>query len=75
MRILGIDPGITGGLSVVEISDGAAPTLVACIDIPVVGGGAKERVDVAAVYPLPGSPAARSVIAEPFFGVCRLLWR
>ena len=49
MRILGIDPGITGGLSVVEISDGAAPTLVACIDIPVVGGGAKERVDVAAI--------------------------
>jgi crossover junction endodeoxyribonuclease RuvC len=49
MRVLGVDPGIHGGLAVVEITDGAAPVLVECIDIPVVGTGAKERVDVAAV--------------------------
>ena len=49
MRVLGVDPGISGGLAVVEITDGAAPALVECIDIPVVGTGAKERVDVAAI--------------------------
>ena len=49
MRVLGVDPGISGGLAVVEITDGAAPMLVECIDIPVVGTGAKERVDVAAI--------------------------
>jgi predicted transcriptional regulator len=36
-------------LAVVEITDGAAPVLVECIDVPVVGTGAKERVDVAAI--------------------------
>ena len=46
---LGVDPGINGGLAVVAIANGAAPVLVECIDIPVVGTGAKERVDVAAI--------------------------
>jgi Holliday junction resolvasome RuvABC endonuclease subunit len=50
MKIVGIDPGINGGLSIVEISDAAAPVLIDCIDIPVVGTGAKERVDVAAIH-------------------------
>jgi crossover junction endodeoxyribonuclease RuvC len=49
MRVLGVDPGISGGLAVVEITDGAAPALVEGIDIPVVGTGAKERVDVTAI--------------------------
>jgi crossover junction endodeoxyribonuclease RuvC len=49
MKIVGIDPGICGGLSVVEVSDGAAPMLVECVDIPVIGSGAKERVDVAGI--------------------------
>ena len=49
MRILGIDPGIHGGLSIVEITDGAAPLLVECVDIPVIGSGAKERVDAIAL--------------------------
>jgi crossover junction endodeoxyribonuclease RuvC len=49
VRILGIDPGISGGLAVIEIADGAVPVLVECSDIPVVGTGAKERVDVAAI--------------------------
>jgi crossover junction endodeoxyribonuclease RuvC len=33
----------------VGITDGAAPVLLECIDIPVIGVGAKERVDVAAI--------------------------
>jgi crossover junction endodeoxyribonuclease RuvC len=49
MRVLGVDPGISGGLAVVEINDGAAPQLIDAIDIPTVGTGAKERVDAAAI--------------------------
>jgi crossover junction endodeoxyribonuclease RuvC len=49
MKILGIDPGVRGGLALVEINDGAAPQLVEAIDIPVTGVGAKERVDVLAI--------------------------
>ena len=44
--LLGVDPGIRGGLAVVAVEDGAAPRLVEVIDIPVIGTGAKERVDV-----------------------------
>jgi crossover junction endodeoxyribonuclease RuvC len=47
--ILGIDPGVRGGLALVEINDGAAPQLIDAIDIPVAGTGAKERVDVLAI--------------------------
>ena len=49
MKILGIDPGVRGGLAIVTIDDGAAPQLVDAIDIPVTGVGAKERVDVLAI--------------------------
>jgi crossover junction endodeoxyribonuclease RuvC len=50
MNILGVDPGIYGGLAIVFIdANGAAPRLVDAIDIPVAGIGAKERVDVLAV--------------------------
>jgi Holliday junction resolvasome RuvABC endonuclease subunit len=48
-RILGIDPGVRGGLALVEINDGAAPQLLEAIDIPVTGVSAKERVDVLAI--------------------------
>src|SRR5262245_10334878 len=48
-RILGIDPGIHGGLAIVEITDGAAPRLVDAIDIPTVGVAAKQRADATAV--------------------------
>jgi crossover junction endodeoxyribonuclease RuvC len=48
--ILGIDPGIRGGLAIVAVdSNGAAPQLVDAIDIPVTGVGAKERVNVLAI--------------------------
>jgi crossover junction endodeoxyribonuclease RuvC len=50
MNILGIDPGIHGGLALVSIeANGAAPQLVDAIDIPTVGTAAKERVDVIAL--------------------------
>jgi crossover junction endodeoxyribonuclease RuvC len=49
-NILGIDPGIRGGLAIVLIdANGAAPQLFDAIDIPVTGVGAKERVDVLAI--------------------------
>jgi len=48
-KVLGVDPGIRGGLAILEIMDGAAPHVVDIIDIPVVGMGAKERVDVLAL--------------------------
>jgi crossover junction endodeoxyribonuclease RuvC len=48
MKILGIDPGIYGGLAIVEL-DGGIATLVDAIDIPVHGTKAKERVDAAAI--------------------------
>jgi crossover junction endodeoxyribonuclease RuvC len=35
MKILGIDPGIHGGLAIVTFSDDSAPQLVDAIDIPV----------------------------------------
>jgi crossover junction endodeoxyribonuclease RuvC len=46
--VLGIDPGIRGALTVVALENGV-PKLVAAIDIPVVGTGAKERVDPIAI--------------------------
>ena len=49
VKILGIDPGVCGGLALVEINDGATPVLVDAIDIPVTGVGAKERVDALAI--------------------------
>ena len=49
MKILGIDPGVHGGLAVVLIEPDRAPQLLAAIDIPVAGIKAKERVDVLAV--------------------------
>jgi crossover junction endodeoxyribonuclease RuvC len=49
MRILGIDPGIHGGLAIVEIDNGAPAKIIDTIDIPIVGTGAKTRVDVLAI--------------------------
>jgi crossover junction endodeoxyribonuclease RuvC len=47
--ILGVDPGICGGLAIITLDDGASPRLVDAIDIPVTGTGAKERVDAIAL--------------------------
>lgn len=48
MKVLGIDPGVRGGAAIVELTNGVI-TLIAAIDIPVVGVGAKERVNVLAL--------------------------
>ena len=44
MRILGVDPGVTGGIAIIEATD-TVPTLIGAWDIPIVGTAAKERVD------------------------------
>lgn len=50
MRILGIDPGITGGAAVVETSSPFdVPRLIAAIDLPTSGGAAKRRIEVPAL--------------------------
>jgi crossover junction endodeoxyribonuclease RuvC len=49
MKILGVDPGIHGGLAVVVINSNAAPQVIAAIDVPLVGVKAKERVDAIAL--------------------------
>jgi N6-adenosine-specific RNA methylase IME4 len=49
MKILGCDPDIRGGIAIVETNDGAAPKLIDAIDVPTIGNGAKERVDVLAL--------------------------
>jgi crossover junction endodeoxyribonuclease RuvC len=49
VKILGIDPGIHGGLAVVSVENETAPVLVDAIDIPAIGVGAKERVDALAI--------------------------
>jgi crossover junction endodeoxyribonuclease RuvC len=49
MKVLGVDPGIHGGLAIVDIIDGPAPQLIDASDIPVTGVKAKERADVLAI--------------------------
>jgi crossover junction endodeoxyribonuclease RuvC len=46
--VLGVDPGIRGGLAIVRLLE-SGPHLVDAIDIPVIGSGAKERVDAIAL--------------------------
>src|SRR5262245_47259039 len=48
-RVLGVDPGIRGGLAIVEFNGSTAPQLIDAVDIPVTGVGAKERVDALAL--------------------------
>jgi crossover junction endodeoxyribonuclease RuvC len=45
MKILGVDPGIHGALALINIIDDAAPQLVDVLDVPVIGTGAKERIN------------------------------
>jgi Holliday junction resolvasome RuvABC endonuclease subunit len=48
MKALGIDPGLSGALAIVEMINGV-PVLVDAIDMPSTGTGAKARVDIIAV--------------------------
>ena len=49
MRVLGVDPGIRGGLAIIAVEDGTAPRMVEAIDIPIIGTNAKERIDAIAI--------------------------
>ena len=49
MKILGVDPGIRGGLAIVLVNSGNGAQLIDAIDIPTVGIAAKERVDAIAL--------------------------
>jgi crossover junction endodeoxyribonuclease RuvC len=49
LRVLGADPGLAGGLAVVEVTAFGAPALIDAFDIPTAGSGAKARVDVIAI--------------------------
>lgn len=47
MFVLGVDPGLSGGLALVRSGD--RPTLIAVSDVPTTGEKAKRRVDVPSV--------------------------
>jgi crossover junction endodeoxyribonuclease RuvC len=47
MRIVGIDPGVRGGVAILDIDNDGVPQVVNVTDIPVAGSGARERVDAA----------------------------
>jgi Holliday junction resolvasome RuvABC endonuclease subunit len=49
MKVLGVDPGIHGGLAIVTTNGDGAAQLVDAIDIPITGVKAKERVNVLAL--------------------------
>ena len=49
MNVIGGDLGTHGGLAIVAVEDGAAPRLVDAIDVPVIGEGAKGRIDAIAI--------------------------
>ena len=43
--VLGIDPGLTGALALLEVTNGDT-ALIDIIDVPIIGSGAKQSVDV-----------------------------
>jgi crossover junction endodeoxyribonuclease RuvC len=45
MRIVGVDPGLSGACALLEIAN-SDTTLVDVIDAPIIGSGAKQSVDV-----------------------------
>ena len=47
-RYLGVDPGLSGALAIIETIN-SVPVLIDAIDMPVTGTGAKARVDIIAV--------------------------
>lgn len=52
MIVLGVDPGLSGGLAVVAAEPGCAPRLLAADDVPTSGEKAKRRVSVLAAMAL-----------------------
>jgi len=50
MKILGVDPGgASGALAIIEQTNGAPTAVVSVIDVPLVGSGARQRVDAIAL--------------------------
>ena len=49
MIVLGVDPGLSGGLAVIAGITGSSPRLIEAVDVPTTGEKAKRRVDVATV--------------------------
>ena len=49
MRVLGIDPGVSGAVVIINVNGDAAAQLVAAIEVPLTGVKAKRRVDVIAL--------------------------
>jgi hypothetical protein len=47
VKILGVDPGLSGALAVVELINGV-PMLLDVVDMPCTGSGAKARIDAIA---------------------------
>jgi crossover junction endodeoxyribonuclease RuvC len=45
MKVLGIDPGLSGACALLEMADSDA-SLIDVIDVPITGSGAKQSVDV-----------------------------
>lgn len=56
MIILGIDPGLNGGLALVRRTSAGAVELIDAIDVPTTGEAAKRRVDVASALKFIRSP-------------------
>ena len=52
MIVVGIDPGLTGGIAFIEQLREKAPTCLGAFDVPAVGADAKRRVDVREVLRL-----------------------
>jgi crossover junction endodeoxyribonuclease RuvC len=63
MKALGVDPGLSGALAIVETFNGV-PTLIDAIDMPSVGTGAKARVDVIAEAQWIGKHAPSTAYVE-----------
>lgn len=62
MLALGIDPGLAGGLALIEAGAGSSQ-LLRVVDVPTTGEGAKRRVDVAGVLAfLQGRPIDHAFI-------------
>jgi hypothetical protein len=66
MKILGVNPGMNGGLAVVELR-ATGPFSLTAIDVPIAGIGAKERVDAFGVqeFLLRWKPDHGAIEAQP----------
>src|SRR5215471_18207477 len=62
-RYLGIDPGLSGALAIVETINGL-PVLADAIDMPSTGAGAKARVDIIAAAKWIGKHAPSTAYVE-----------